>query len=255
MLPRKGPSPPRLFRRPSFAGRGLLERTRSTGFALLGITAAMGLGLVALVSQQSWPYLPASPIPEYGAEQGRVDSAIAVAPPPAGFGTPASHSPARKDLPERGAARRGTNDARLSRSDPVSVDPDISGPTGPQSTGEGTTPPAAPGPDPSSSVPPPPPIPQTPAPAPPSVPAPQAAVNPPADPPAVASGNPGKGNAYGRQKAAAASTAKPSHASSHASSTPVTPPAASAPATPEAKPSAPAAPGSDGPGNAYGHDK
>lgn len=49
--------------RPSFAGTGLLERMRSTAFALLGITAAMALGLVALAAHQDWPLLPAAPIP------------------------------------------------------------------------------------------------------------------------------------------------------------------------------------------------
>ncbi len=249
MLPRRGPSPPRSYRRPSFAGRGLLERTRSTGFALLGITTAMGLGLVALVSQQNWPYLPASPIPEYGGDRGGLDSAIVVALPPAGFGMPASHGPARKGSLDRGTAPAGTNDSRLSRSDQVSVGPDVSG--GHQASGESTPPPAPAGPDSRPPVPPPPP---SGAPAPPaSAPSP-AATNPSArsDPPAVASGNPGKGNAYGRQKATA-SRGNPSRPPPHASPTPVTPSA-----MPEATP-APAAPGTDGPGNghgnAYGHDK
>lgn len=257
MPPRRGPSPPRRFRRPSFAGRGLMERTRSTGFALLGITAAMGLGLVALVSQQSWPYLPASPIPEYGGERGRLDSAIAVAPPPAGVGMPASHGPVRKGSLDRGTAPAGTNDSRLSRSDQVSVGPDASGPSGHQPSGESTPPPAPAGPGSSPPVPPPPP---SGAPAPPAPPPSPAAANPSAqsDPPAVASGNPGKGNAYGRQKATA-SRGNPSRPSPHASPTPVTPSATdSDPAMPEATP-APAAPSTDGPGNghgnAYGHDK
>ena len=66
--------------KPSLAGTGLLERMRSTAFALLGITAAMGLGLVALASQQGWPYLPALPIPAAPAEHGAVHDARVVTP-------------------------------------------------------------------------------------------------------------------------------------------------------------------------------
>jgi hypothetical protein len=252
MLPRRGPSPPRFFRRPSFAGRGLLERTRSTGFALLGISAAMGLGLVALVSQQSWPYLPASPIPEYGAEHGRLDSAIAVGPAPASFAAPAGYGSARKDFPGRGSAPTGTNDSRLSSFDQVPVG--ASKPTGHQPGGVSTPPPAA-EPDPSPPAPPPTPS-RAPAPSSPPASA-MPPANPPPDPPAVASVVPGKGNAYGRQKAA---TGKPPHPSPHGSSTSIASSGTdSAAATPETKPPAPAAAGSDGPGNgrghAYGHDK
>ncbi len=63
MLSRREKLLSRLPAKPSFAGTGLLERMRSTTFALLGITAAMGLGLVAVASQQSWPLLPAAPVP------------------------------------------------------------------------------------------------------------------------------------------------------------------------------------------------
>jgi hypothetical protein len=258
MLPRRGPSSPRIFRVPSFAGRGLLERTRSTGFAALGITAAMGLGLVALLSQQGLPYLPASPIPEYGTKSGSLDGAISVASAPPGFRTAESHGAARRESPDRSSAPAGTNDSSLTRSDLVASSPDASEPTGGQPSGERTPPPAVVEPDPAPSLPPPPAA--APAPAPSSPPA-EAAANPSPDPPAIASGVPGKGNAYGRQKPAATPAAKPSRPSPHASSPPVAPAAAgSAPAMPEARPAAPAAaPGSDGPGNghgnAYGHDK
>jgi hypothetical protein len=78
MLSRRGKLLSRLKTRPSFAGTGLLERMRSTTFALLGITAAMGLGLVAIVSQQGWPLLPASPLPAPPGEQGAIDDAAVV---------------------------------------------------------------------------------------------------------------------------------------------------------------------------------
>ncbi|HEU4907088.1 MAG TPA: hypothetical protein VFT19_13390 [Solirubrobacterales bacterium] len=59
------PGKPRLRipARPSVLGSGLLERARSTTFALLGVTAAVGLAIVALALNQSWPVVPGSPIP------------------------------------------------------------------------------------------------------------------------------------------------------------------------------------------------
>lgn len=54
----------RLPARSSVIGGGLLERARSTTFALLGVTAAVGLAMVALALNQSWPLLADSPIPD-----------------------------------------------------------------------------------------------------------------------------------------------------------------------------------------------
>jgi hypothetical protein len=57
----------RLFasiRLPSFAGSGLPERMRSTAFALLGLTAAAGLALVAIFAQLSFPLLEPAPLPD-----------------------------------------------------------------------------------------------------------------------------------------------------------------------------------------------
>jgi hypothetical protein len=48
---------------PSLLGGGLLERVRSTTLALLGVTTAVGLAMVALALNQSWPLLADSPIP------------------------------------------------------------------------------------------------------------------------------------------------------------------------------------------------
>ncbi len=88
MLSRRGKSLPRR-KKLSFAGTGLLERMRSTTFALLGVTAAMGLGLVAVASQQDWPLLPAAPIPGLS-EPGEVHEAAAVA--GQGIASPAQRS-------------------------------------------------------------------------------------------------------------------------------------------------------------------
>jgi hypothetical protein len=69
----------RRLRRPSLAGRGVTERMRSTTFALLGITAAAGLGLVAIFSQQGWPLLTPSPLPSAPGGSGAIGDAMVVA--------------------------------------------------------------------------------------------------------------------------------------------------------------------------------
>jgi hypothetical protein len=51
------------LRLPSFAGDGLPERMRSTTFALLGLTAAGGLALVAIFAQPSFTLLTPTPLP------------------------------------------------------------------------------------------------------------------------------------------------------------------------------------------------
>jgi hypothetical protein len=52
------------LRQPSFAGRGLPERMRSTAFALLGMTAAAALFLVAIFAQLSFPLVEPTPLPD-----------------------------------------------------------------------------------------------------------------------------------------------------------------------------------------------
>ena len=47
----------------SFAGDSILDRARSTTFALLGTIVAVGLAIVALAVHQDWPLLGDSPIP------------------------------------------------------------------------------------------------------------------------------------------------------------------------------------------------
>src|SRR5438094_164716 len=48
----------------SFAGTGLPERMRSISFALMGLTAAAGLALVAIFAQPSFPVLSPAPLPD-----------------------------------------------------------------------------------------------------------------------------------------------------------------------------------------------
>jgi hypothetical protein len=55
--------------RASVLGDGLLERARSTTMALLGVTAAVGLGMVALALNQSWPLIANSPIPRFSGHE------------------------------------------------------------------------------------------------------------------------------------------------------------------------------------------
>jgi hypothetical protein len=52
------------LRLPSFAGDGLPERMRSISFALLGLTAAAGLSLVAIFAQPDSQLLSQAPLPD-----------------------------------------------------------------------------------------------------------------------------------------------------------------------------------------------
>ena len=63
----------------SVLGDGLLERTRSTSLALLGLTAAIGLTMVALALNQGWPLIAGAPIPGFGSEHQAVGEAAVVA--------------------------------------------------------------------------------------------------------------------------------------------------------------------------------
>jgi hypothetical protein len=253
MLARRGRWLSRLAARPSFAGRGLAERMRTTAFALLGVTTAMALGLVALISQQGWHYLPVGPIPSYQSAQGRLDNAIAVAPAAIHLGIASRHGLARGASVANGTVGAGSDGSRLSgphRVVPQPATPDSpSGQAGgggvPTPAGE-TVPQAAIPQQP--SVPPPAAVPASPAPA-----APTATPTTPSSGPAppAAAGNPGKGHAYGRQKEATVPKPKPPHPApivTVPAAEPVAPP-------PEAEPTVPATGPGAGHGHAYGHDK
>lgn len=71
-------------RLPSFAGNGLPERMRSLSFALLGLTAAAGLALVAIFAQPSFPLLSPAPLP---AEPSAHESIAVARPLPHGHGS------------------------------------------------------------------------------------------------------------------------------------------------------------------------
>jgi hypothetical protein len=62
----------------SLAGDAMLVRLRSTSIALLALVTAIGLGLVAFISQLGWPGVVNSPIPNNPVEAGAVHNAIAL---------------------------------------------------------------------------------------------------------------------------------------------------------------------------------
>ncbi len=64
---------------PSVLGGGLLERARSTTLALLGVTTAVGLAMVALALNQSWPLVAGSPIPGVRSGQEAIGKATVAA--------------------------------------------------------------------------------------------------------------------------------------------------------------------------------
>ncbi|HVQ58318.1 MAG TPA: hypothetical protein VMS60_05355 [Solirubrobacterales bacterium] len=112
------------------AGSGLFDRVRATTFAMLGGTAAFCLVLVALLSQQGVPYLPALPIPGANGGDEAVSGGSAVArigdpinvriPAPAGV--PAG--PDRIPAGESDGADSGGRDAGSSRPDNEGSAPD-----------------------------------------------------------------------------------------------------------------------------------
>jgi hypothetical protein len=92
---------PRRGARFSLLGDGLLERARSTTFALLGLTTAVGLAVVGVALRESWPLVAGSPIPRAPVVHESVGVADALA---ARTRRPASGVlPAR---PKRGSASR-----------------------------------------------------------------------------------------------------------------------------------------------------
>jgi outer membrane biosynthesis protein TonB len=63
--------------RPSVLGDGVPERLRSTLVALLGITGAAGLAMVALVLQQGFPLVSSGPVRVPRVERERLDERVA----------------------------------------------------------------------------------------------------------------------------------------------------------------------------------
>ncbi len=73
-----GQRQPHPVRRPSLLGEGMLDRARATSLALLGVTAAVGLAMIALALNLGWPLLAGAPIPGFEDGQQAVgDAAVA----------------------------------------------------------------------------------------------------------------------------------------------------------------------------------
>ncbi|HMJ73256.1 MAG TPA: hypothetical protein VK471_07845 [Solirubrobacterales bacterium] len=79
VLSKHGQRSLRSVARASVLGDGLLERTRSTSLALLGVTAAIGLAMVALALNQDWPLIAGAPIPGVESKHQAVGDATVAA--------------------------------------------------------------------------------------------------------------------------------------------------------------------------------
>jgi hypothetical protein len=231
---------------PSFAGRSLAERMRSTTFALFGLAAAAGLALVAIFAQPGGPLLSPAPLPsEPSSSVGKAQALSASAAP-----TQARHSvilhrsvasfTSGSHGLQAGAAGGGSGNTPASGKvgAPQSVGPQPAGGGGTVESGGGQPETAAPQP--------------TPAPAPEAAPAPESV---PVSSPAPAP-----------EKTPTVHIALPGHSSSGHSAGKeiattvhaiVPPPPASSPpvVVPPIVPGPSASPGDNGHGHGHGHDK
>jgi hypothetical protein len=144
----------------SLAGDGLLVRLRSTSIALLGVVAAVGLGLIAFISQLGWPGTFNAPIPGSPAEAGTVHDAIALTRPAPGAGTANAGGNRPSAVSHRAALKRHGSGAPSPASG-IGIDD----PRQLATTGGGTVPDApptpSPGPEPESEPAAPSPVPTT----------------------------------------------------------------------------------------------
>ncbi len=149
MLSGLGQKLPRFAAKRGVADDGLLEKARDASFILLGLTAAIGLGLVAFIAHLGWPNALDSPIP--GLFTGHVATrgpAIAAAPSPgksAGSGaqTPLGAAPVLRGTGgtlATGPLRRGSAHSRLAGSKAVPVPAPPRGKGGSLPGGKGTAP-------------------------------------------------------------------------------------------------------------------
>ncbi len=123
-------------RRPSLLGGSMLERARSTTFALLGATAALGLAMVALALNQSWPLVAGSAIPAPPARVGvGKASVVAAATSPRLIGS-GGNEEARSGGHVRDVATHSAGDA-VSGVGPVDGEGYVVSPSTPVSAGSG----------------------------------------------------------------------------------------------------------------------
>jgi hypothetical protein len=248
--------------RPSLAGHGLIERARSTAFALLGLTTALALALVAFIAQQEWSYLPSAPIVGPKAVAGSVHGRVAVATPARAEKSPAQVAPAATEptgsrLPAgRGAvATEVGSPGQLPGGVPAGGGGEASPPPAVAPAPAGSNPqPASAAPDKAASAP------AAPATASPATVTTTAPSSPPAtaSSPAASKGN-GNGNAYGHEtgngNAEGRGNGNAYGREKQAAPPPSPPP--SAPAEPPAAAPVAEAPEAGGPGNghAYGRER
>jgi outer membrane biosynthesis protein TonB len=134
---------PRASRWPSLAGNGLPERMRTTAFAFLGLTAAVGLSLVAIFAQLGFHVLSPEPLPEEPAAESIVSEAVALRGAPRRSAGVTEHPQAPLSV---GGPRGGESEGSAPAAAPVASTPSSGGVT-PEATGNSVPkPPATPAP-------------------------------------------------------------------------------------------------------------
>jgi hypothetical protein len=215
---RLGHSLSRLVSKPSVAGDSLMERMRSTTFALLGLTTAVGLGLVAFISYQGWSGVLTSPIPGLPVERQAVhDGTVAARPDIASTGDVAVHAATvAARLTKSGAPAAEPAALGLAGSHRVVAPPASQpGSGGGQPSGQGGAGTA--------------PTTQSPSPVPAPAPAPTAPATTTSPPPPPASDSRsvkshGEGKVHGRDEGFSSSKSTAHHSESHAHPAPTEPP-------------------------------
>lgn len=127
------------------AGDGLLVRLRSTAIAILGLVAAVGLALVAVVSQMGWPSVLSGPLPQAPETFARNAAIVAPASPPRGKGKTGHSRPNRAAAGPVARTPRPTSE--LTAANPVESPapespPPSHHPSTPKSQGHGQSSPA-----------------------------------------------------------------------------------------------------------------
>lgn len=89
---------PRALRLTKLVGNGMPERIRAIGFAFLGLTAAAGLGLVAIFAQMGFPVLSPAPLPGGSSGPNSISKAVPLDPSSATIGLAQSQSAAASNL-------------------------------------------------------------------------------------------------------------------------------------------------------------
>jgi len=237
---------PRFLAGTSVAGNGMRERLQTATFAMFGVVTAIGLILVGIAYNQTWPDFADSPIP--GMPTERVDRATIAADAVHGHAGSRNGAALHGSVP---GGRAGVVPDRSSGPHGFSQHQQLPAPApggpGPAPSGQGGVDvPVSHAPAPAGQAPaatPPAPVAAQPAPAP--------VAAPPAAEPADAASVPGNGRAKGHEKAE--KPAKPEKPRGKPAPVVPTPPSVPAPTTPETSVAA-AGPG-NGKGNAKGHEK